>query len=226
MNLEELKVTWDAQNKEPRFSLNQADLHRVVQRRIQESQRCAACRYRVEISLSLVVGIVTLFVAAGLAFGPAEWLAALPWPKAAPSYWDIAFLFLAGGVWLYFACYLNLARLRLQRSGETFESSLRGDIDRALARVEFQIKIAKGIVWWGFVPVYAALLLTLLVLFRLWFEPAKSDASNVNYLLGASVMIAAFALDVRCRRKAIREQYEPDGRELESLRRKLADPQH
>lgn len=225
MNLEELKVAWDAQNKEPRFILDEADLHAIIRRRIQESNRRSACRYRAEISISVIFGLGTLAFAGILAFGPAEWLAMLSWPKVAPTRWDIAVLFGAGGTGLYFAFYLNHARLRLQRSGETFESSLRGDIERALARIGFQIKIAKNIVWWGFIPVYAAITLWVLVLFRLLLGDAKGAALNGSFVPAASVLIAAFVAEVFCRQKAIRECYEPHRRELESLRRKLADPQ-
>jgi hypothetical protein len=224
MDLEELKIIWDSQNKDPLFTLNQADLHAIIQRRIQESNHCAACHYRVEISISIFCGLLMLALAGALGFGQAEWLAKLPWPKVAPSHWDLAALLSAGGIWLYFAFYLNRARLRLQRCGETFESSLRGDIDRALARVAFQIKIAKGIVWWGFIPAYAAVTFWVLVVFRLSAGPGKTDLLNASYVLAGSVMVAAFMMDVSCRQRAIRERYEPHRRELESLHRKLANP--
>ena len=225
MDLEELKVIWDEQTKVPRFALNEADLHAIVQRRIEESNRSAAFRYRVEISLSAVLGIGLLIVAGILAFGHAEWFAPLRWPKRAPSSGDITALFLVGAIWVYFAFYLNRARLRLQRSGETFESSLRGDIDRSLARLEFQIKIAKDIVWWGFIPVYAAVTLWTFVLFKLSAGPARAAVLNTSFAVAFAGMVVAFALEVFSRQKAIRERYEPQRRELESLRRKLADPQ-
>jgi hypothetical protein len=223
MDLEELKVIWDAQNQAPRFALNEADLHAIVQRRIQESTRSAACRYRVEIAISVICGLLALAVAGIFASGQVEWLA--KFSKIAPTRWDIAALFGVGGTVLYFAFYLNRARVRLQRSGETFESSLRGDIERALARLDFQIKIAKDIVWWGFIPVYAAVTLWILVLFRLFWADAKGDVLNGSIVLAASILIAGFVIEVSGRQKAIRERYEPQRRELESLRRKLADPQ-
>lgn len=226
MDLEELKVIWDAETKASLFTMKEANLHVIVQRRIQESHRSAACRYRAEISISLIVAIVTLATASTLAFGRAEWLATLPWPKVAPSHWDLIGLSVAGGGWLYFAWYLNRARLRLQQSGEAFDSSLRGDLDRALARLEFQIKVASDIVWCGFVPVYAAITIWLYVLFRLSAEPGRAALLNASYVMAAAVMIAAFLLEVFRRRKAIRVQYEPQRRELDSLRRKLTDSQH
>ena len=223
MDLEELQVMWDAEHKESRFTLDEAGLHAIVQRRIRESSRCAACRYRTEISISVGFAGLTLIVASLLAFGSREWIDTLPWPKIVPSRWDITGLFIAGGVWLYFAWYLNRARLRLQRSGESFECSLRGDIDRALAWLEVQIKIARDIVWWGFVPLYAAIMLWVHVVFRLSTAPGRAETLNAIYVMSAAVMIAAFVMEVCCRRAAIRERYEPHRRELESLRRKLAD---
>src|SRR5687768_395067 len=102
MDLEELQVMWDAEHKESRFTLDEAGLHAIVQRRIRESSRCSACRYRTEISISVVFATLTLIVASLLAFGSHEWIDTLPWPEITPSRWDITGLFIAGGVWLYF----------------------------------------------------------------------------------------------------------------------------
>jgi hypothetical protein len=219
MELEELKVIWDSRNKEPLFALTETDLHAIVQRRNQELNHCVACRYAAEISMGVACGILMLVIASVLAFGRAEWLGSLPWMKVASSPWDIAALITAAGIWFHFSIYMNLSRQRQQRCGETFESSLRGDIDRSLARVAFQIKIAQGIIWWGFIPVWVAAALWVAVLFRLMAAPAWSD------VLIASIMAGAFVTTVSCQQDAIKERYQPHQRELESLRRKLADPQ-
>jgi hypothetical protein len=112
---------------------------------------------------------------------------------------------------------LNLARLRQQKCGETFESSLRGDIDRARAWIEFRIKTAKRLVWWGFLPAGVAAALWVIVLFRLTAAPAWID------VLTGAFMAAAFGVEFSCLQNAIRNRYEPHQRELESLHRKLTE---
>lgn len=223
MDLEQLKVVWDSHNREPLFTVSPVDLHAIIKRRIQEANRCATCRYLAEICISMGVGIATLLLAGIFASGRTAWLTPISWPKAVPSPWDVAALIVAASVWFYFALYLNIARLRLRRRGETFDSTLRGDIDLAIARVEFQIKMAKDVVWRGFVPVWVAATLWVLVLFKLSIEPARRGGLAPIYVVFALAMIGAFAMEVWSRQKAIRKRYEPHRLELESLRRKIAD---
>jgi hypothetical protein len=223
MEFEELKVVWSAQGEAPLFTLREADLHAVVKRRMDETSRSAACRFRVEIAISVIAATAMLGLATYLLFGRAGWVPAFAWPKVPASGLDIAALTVAGGVWLYFAAYMSQARNRLVRCGEHFESSLRGDIDRALEQVQFQIKVATDIVWRGFVPVYAAVSLWVFVVFRLSAGPLRVDFLKTSYLVAYALMVAAFIADAGCRRKAIRERFEPQRRELQSLRGKLTN---
>lgn len=219
MDFEEMKVIWDSQNQEPLYTLDETALHAVVRRRNQEFQRCAACRYAAEIGIGLACGVL-MFVCAGVfAFGDAAWLATLPWPKVAVSHWDAVALFAAAGIWFYFAAYMRGARRRQSSRGEEFAPTMRGDIDRALAQVGFQIRVAEGILWRGFVPVWVAAALWVAVVFRL------TDAPAWTYVFMASTMAGALVTTVSGQQRRISERYQPHQRELESLRRKLLDPQ-
>lgn len=217
MELEELRIIWDSQNREPLFALKEADVQAVVRRRNRAFNHCAGRRYLAEIVIGVVCGAVMIAVAAILGFGRQAWLAPLSWPKVASSPWDVAALLVAGAIWLYFAFYMDLSRRRQQRCGETFDASLRGDIDRSLAQVAFQIRIARGILWWGLIPVWISVGLWVFTVFRLSGSPAW------GYVLISAVMVAAFMRAVSCKRSAIRRRYQPHQRELESLRAKLAD---
>jgi hypothetical protein len=112
-----------------------------------------------------------------------------------------------------------LARKRQQRRVEVFDSTLRGDLDRALAETDFRITHARSIVWWGLVPVWVATSLWLAVFYRLLAMPAWS------YVFIGATMLGSFVVVVSGKQKSITNRFEPRRRELESLRTKLADPQ-
>jgi hypothetical protein len=219
MEFSELKMIWDSQNQEPLYAMNEAALHGIVRRKNEEWNRCLSCCFTTEITIGLICGAL-MFVCAGMAiFGDAAWLAALPWIKVAPSRWDVFALLAAGGIWFYYSAYMFLARKRQQRRVELFDSTLRGDLDRALAETDFRIAHARSIVWSGLVPVWVATSLWLAVFYRLLAMPAWS------YVFIGATMLGSFVVVVSGKQKSITNRFEPRKRELESLRTKLADPQ-
>ena len=64
-------------------------------------------------------------------------------------------LFTASAFWLYYAAYMYRARKRQQRRVEVFDSSLRGDLDRALSQNEFQMAMTRDNAWRGLAPVWS-----------------------------------------------------------------------
>jgi len=219
MEFSELKMIWDSQNQEPLYAMNEAALQGIVQRKNEEWNRCLSCCFTTEISIGLVCGALMLVCAGMAIFGDAAWLAALPWIKVAPSRWDILALLAAGGIWFYYSAYMFLARKRQQQRVEVFDSTLRGDLDRALAETDFRIAHARSIVWWGLVPVWVATSLWLAVFYRLLAMPARS------YVFIGATMLGSFVVVASGKQKSITNRFEPRRRELESLRTKLADPQ-
>lgn len=137
----------------------------------------------------------------------------------AGSRWDKLALLVAGGIWLYYCTYMYLARRRQLRREEVFESTLRGDIGRALAQTEFQVAMAQKIVWWGLIPVWVASTLWVLTLLHLSAKPAWS------YPLMAILIIGSLVAVILGKQRSITNRFQPRKRELESLRAKLADPQ-
>jgi hypothetical protein len=219
MEFSELKMIWDSQNQEPLYAMNEAALQGIVQRKNQEWNRSLSCCFTTEITIGLICGALMLVCAGMAIFGDPAWLAALPWIKVAPSRWDVFALLAAGGIWFYYSAYMFLARKRQQRRVEVFDSTLRGDLDRALAETDFQIAHARSIVWWGLVPVWVATSLWLAVFYRLLAMPAWS------YVFIGATMLGSFVVVVSGKQKSITNRFEPRRRELESLRTKLADPQ-
>ena len=219
MEFNELKMIWDSQNQEPLYAMNEAALHNIVRRRNEEWTRCLACCFATEITIGLICGGLMLVCAGVLALGNPGWLAALSWIKVTPSRWDILALLAAGGIWFYYSGYMFGARRRQQRRVEIFDSTLRGDLDRALAETDFRIAHARSIVWWGLVPVWVATTLWLAVFYRLLAMPAWS------YVFIGATVLGSFVVVVSGKHKSITDRFEPRQRELESLRAKLDDSQ-
>ena len=219
MEFSELKMIWDSQNQEPLYAMNESALQGIVRRKNEEWNRCLSCCFTTEITIGLVCGALMLLGAGMAIFGDTAWLATLPGIKVAPSRWDMLALLAAGGLWFYYSAYMFLARKRQQQRVELFDSTLRGDLDRALAETDFRIAHARSIVWWGLVPVWVAVSLWLAVFYRLLAMPAWS------YVCIGATMLGSFVVVVSGKQKSITSRFEPRRRELESLRTKLADPQ-
>jgi hypothetical protein len=219
MEFSELKVIWDSQNQEPLYAMNEAALQAIIQRKNQESDSCLSRCFATEITIGLVCSALMFICAGALLFGGSALLATLPRMKVAPSPWDILALVVAGGIWFYYSAYMFLARERQQRRVEILDSSLRGDLERALSQTEFQIALARNIVWWGLVPVWVAGALWVTTLLHLKAAPAAW-----TYVLMAALIIGSLVVVVVGKQRSIANKFEPRRRELESLRAKLADP--
>lgn len=218
MELEALKVIWDSQNNEPLYAVNEKALHALVRRRNLDFARRAAWWQFREIAVGAVFGMGMLGLAGLLALSDPAWLVTIPWIRVAVTPWDIAALVLAAGIWFYYAAYMfNARRLQLRRE-ENFASSLRGDLERALDHVDFQIRIARSIVWWGFVPAWIAMVLWMIVAMHL------KDVRAGGYILLAGALGGALAIGVVFQYRMITRRFEPRRSELVTLRAKLVEP--
>ncbi|ATC65591.1 hypothetical protein CMV30_17465 [Nibricoccus aquaticus] len=219
MNFEELKVVWDSETKEAQFTLNEAALHAVVRRRNEEIHRGAACCQLGDIIGGIGFGVVMVVFAVILAMGDPAWFASWKWIRVQVSGWHVAGLFLSGLImWGYAVAMYGVRRRQLQRE-ENSADSLRGDLDRAIAHTDFQIRVARSSVWWGLVPQWVATCLLGLVVFSL----SELSAGYFSAILG--VLGALLSVVITCQLRAINGRYAPRRRELELLRTKLADMQ-
>jgi hypothetical protein len=100
-------------------------------------------------------------------------------------------------------------RLR-RRSGATqFEASLRGDLERALAQVQYHMDMARTFQWWFLLP--AAIIL----LVDMSYGPGEPSLSSIaTAIVGFSAAMLLARFDIRC-------VHLPNYRDLESLRTKL-----
>ena len=219
MELSELKVIWDSQNDEPLYAMNRAGLHAIIQRKNRARDRCLFRCFLAEITIGLVCGALMFVCAGTLVFGDADWLATLPWVRIAPTSWDTVAFLAAGVIWFYYSGYMFAAQRRQQRRVEVFDSSLRGDLERALSQTEFQIALAKSIVWWGLIPVWVASILWVATLLHL-----KAASFGIWVVMGIAIGGSLVAF-VRSKQKSIANRFQPRLHELDSLRAKLIDPQ-
>jgi hypothetical protein len=217
VDFEELKVVWDSQNDEPLYAMNAKALGAMIRRRIETEHRRTAWSHGREIVINFATGLALFGLGSVLAWGEPAWLATRSWVQVPVSGWHALATFVAGGIWLYCAVYLWMARRRQLRQEESYGTSLHGNLERALAHIDFQIHIARSILWWGLVPSWIAAVLAIAVIFHLQGAPALA------YAMMATVMASAFLVTVWCRHRAIRRRYMPRRRELEPLRAKLAE---
>jgi hypothetical protein len=219
MEFSELKMIWDSQNQVPLYALDEVALHGIVQRRNQEWNHCLSRCFATEITVGVICGGLMFVCAGALLLGDSALLATMPGMKSGASPWDTVALLAAGGIWFYYAAYMFLARKRQQRQVEVYDSSLRGDLDRALAETEFRIGLARSIVWWGLVPVWIAAALWMTTLLHL-----KAAPPAWAYLFMAALLLGSLVAVVSNKQNSITKRFEPRRRELESLRAKLCDP--
>jgi hypothetical protein len=219
MDFETIQVIWDSQNERPLYAMDEAALHAAVRRKSAEFDRQISRCYVVEISIGLLCGALMFAVAGLLATGNREWLARLPWIKAAVSFRDVLTLCAAGAVWFYYTTFMYLKRRTQQKRAAMFPSSLRGDLDRALAQTNSEIDTAENILWWGLIPVWLAAALWVLTLFRLQAAPTWA------YVVIGTVMIVALMLVLSKKHRSIQNRFQPRIRELQSMRAKLDEPE-
>jgi hypothetical protein len=217
MNFEQMRVIWNSQNDEPLFAIDQAALHASVRRKSRALRRRVFWRDVREISIGLLAAAGFLVFGGMLALGREDGWRRLLGADVEASRWDAVTMLLVSGLWLFFAAYQLVSRMRQEQRERRFEPSLRGDLDRTISQAEYRIRMATSIVWWGLLPVWLATLLFVNVLFNLVPTPPAV------LILAAIVIPVGFALDILVKRRPIRTELVPLKRELESLRRTLTE---
>jgi len=212
MDFENIKVIWDSQNDEPLYAMNEAAIQAIVQHRNRVFRRCTSLSYLAEIISGVVLGGAILMGAGILAVNPAFFGIRIP---ASGS--DLFFLTASGGTWFYYAVYMTFARRRQLARSTDFDSTLRGDLDRAIAETNSEIQSMKRLLWHGLLPAWFGTYLGCITVYRL------KGVSTTPFLMLAVVMIAALVAAIYMNR-VVRNRLIPRQREMESLRNKLVRP--
>ena len=128
--------------------------------------------------------------------------------------WDSLTLLLAASGWLYFGGKIYVGRKKQEQRERKFTSSLRDELDRDIAQVEYQISSRKHIVL-GFIPPYAGAILFMWVVFRM------AGVTEWAVVPLTAAMIGGLVLESRSQQRLVDHKLAPRKEELESLRDKL-----
>lgn len=224
MNFEDLKVVWDAQSEESVYAVDQTGLRKQVEQRYEEFNRSIFWRDVRETGIGLVVGFLLIFWSIQMIVFGGDWLSDLL--KIEASIFDAGFLLFSGGVWLYYAGFRFVGRKRQEKREQQFDGSLKGDLQKACAQVDYQIWLSKNVLWWNTLPVALGTGLLMFVLAKpILINKWAKDPIQAGLFLGVVIviMLISFVLDYRCKKQPIQEELLPRKRELESLQNKLME---
>ena len=147
MNFEDLKVIWDQQNEQPLYVIDQHALHASVQKRTAEIDKS------VEVFEYVMMGVL-LFVAAMAAGKRLLTSSDLDWLD-----WVTVGLTIIVAV----VAVASLARARRQRLRQelAFESTIVGNVDKAIFQLDYQFAKFKTFHHWFALPMALILILRL-----------------------------------------------------------------
>ena len=188
MKFEEMQVIWDSQEQRKVFGFDTAGIHRAVGRR---SRREGFASNLEEFGMIAIC----LFVALNQGLEPLL-------EGTDPHQYLAAALFI--GV----ALYTWRLRKRRLRDEQSFDSTLLGDLDRAIHRVECQVRRAQTFLWWFMLPSVIVILVSF---------SQKPEIKFWNTLVVGLSFILGYAvtqMGLRCRLL-------PAKRDLVGLRAKL-----
>lgn len=188
MNFEEMKKIWDAQNEEQLYAINEEALHRHIKSKKKRTGRLNNIN---DFGL-IVVGITTAIIYSFLSI-----------VNETPTIYDYlivaATLCITGYVWY--------GRIRRRNQERNFAHTILGDLDHAIANVNYEVNRSKNMVWWFVFP------LAILVLLNM---------SQVNVPLWKWIGIgAAFVLSALLVRWEHNRCHKPKKQKLMALRKKL-----
>ncbi len=191
MEFEEMRKIWDEQSQRPLYVIDEVGLHRRVQRKSKKIKRTTVVFEWVMIFIVLLTGGFLL-------------IDAIIDQESIYSYLNAIIIMLVS-VPIY------LARQRRLRSSQHFDSSMRGEIDRALATVNYQIDRLRRMFWWYMLPFLIGWGLNLV-------ETYQDRPIWAWILLPVALLIANWLVrwEIRC-------MHEPRRRDLEALKGMLDD---
>lgn len=180
MEFEEIKKIWDTQNQEPMYAINETELHRSIRAKLRQSNYLVNVN---EIGLIMIALITSCTLSI---IGHHDWY----------NYLSIAaFLFIAG--------YIFIQRNRRIKQMQHFDRSMLGDLEHAIANVNFEIRRNETFLWWFLLPVVIT---------------STLDAMHKGPSLGWVLLPFSFVLSYVVVQWSIRKQNLPKKRELEQLR--------
>lgn len=193
MELEDMQVIWSAQDERPLYVLDRDAVHAAVRRKARAVER----RVRhFEVGMLAVLAVMTAYF--------------LVKPIVQGHGW---FRFVDVGLLLLVAGYVLRGRARRKARDRGFEASLAGELDKAIARVDYQVARIRGMPVWFMLPAGLIVLIGLVV----------GDEPRSAWVWGASLglLLVSTVVATWLSRKELRCVHLPRKRELQALRETL-----
>jgi len=191
MDFEEMQVIWDSQNERKMYALDTEGLHDKVRRRSRKLGRSVAFE---EFGMILIC----LFIAWNQASGPLL--------EGTDQY-----QYIGAALFVGVAAYSLRGRLRRLQHERAFDSTLLGDLNRAIYRLNGLVRRSRTFIWWFMLP--AA------VLVSISFSQEYDSEPIWPWFFVALSFVAGYAvtqLGLRC-------SHLPARRDLEALKAKLSE---
>lgn len=193
MNFEELQRIWDTQDDRPMYAFDEAALHRVVKNRGRDISRVVVLFETMMVLLALTMAV---------ALGSEPVLEGHDYHQ-----------FIDTAIWLAVSGYLLHGRRLRRRADLGFEESFRGDLDRAIAQADFQVKRLRAFGWWFMLPLLVGTGVNAITLIG-----ARPKPWWIWPLLAASLGVTWWSMRHNLKRHVL-----PMKDELQQLREKLLD---
>jgi len=186
MEFEEMQVIWDSQREQEMYAIDVDAMHRKIKRKARKIER----------SMNLnEIGMMVLCIFVSLASLREPVLEQTDYHNIFGS---VVMLCLAG--WMLVK---RLARLKMRMQ---FDSTLTGDLDRAIAESKAQLLLSRTFHLWFLLPAASIMLVSII---------AKSENQNPVVIIGQcfsiALAIAVVHLGIRCSQV-------PEQRDLQALR--------
>jgi hypothetical protein len=191
MDFEQMQLIWDEQKERRMYALDMDALHDAVKRRARRISRGVEA---MEIGMIFISIFVALFLASEPLLEGTD-------PEQ----------YISAAIFLGVLAYLVGGRVRRRARDRGFEPSLRGDLDRAIAQVDYHIMRIRTMPLWFCLPAFTTIAIS--------FAFATKDKPWWTWPL----VLAAFPLSIYVARLELRCSHLPMKRDLEALRAKLTD---
>ena len=208
MEFEELEVIWNTQNQQPLYAINEAAVQAAMWQKRQVSRRTwfrsvVARGFLAAGGVAVIPGLLVLVSIDTAAF---TWLIKTR-------------LVAAGALWLGFVATLARGWLQEKRREGPFSGSLREELDRSIAHLEYQIRSGGGkTVCMMATPLCVAVSL------GMWALTDLTGASPWLLALVVGAMLSGFPVEIWRHQRRVTRDLLPRMQTLESLRTKLANP--
>lgn len=191
MEFDEMQAIWKSQREKPKGDVDVERLHERVRQR---SEKLALSVVVEEFAMTLICLVVAAYQA---------WE---PFFEGTDRYQYIGAALLVG-----VAAYMQYGRSRRLRAERAFDSSVRGELERAIYRVDYHIWRSRTFLWWFLAPSAVIVLMS-------FAENHDSDPPWKWVLVAFSFVLAYAVTQIGMRRGHF-----PVKRDLEALREELCN---